>query len=88
MSSITEPVRVCVGYQYEPVRQYAVQPSSLNAFVLATRLATLRVVPSVPSRPTTVVTPASTSWDSFSGGTWLEKPPSPPPPVICTCWSI
>ena len=43
------------------------------------------VVPSVPMTPQTVVIPARNSWEGIMGGTRVAGPPSPPPPVRCTC---
>ena len=63
-------------------------PSSFNACVFATKFSTLLVVLSVPSRPTAVVMPASIKFESMISGTLVLKPPSPPPPVICTCLSM
>lgn len=43
-------------------------PSVSKALALASRLMTLRVVPSVPKRPQTVVTPAMVICESMSSG--------------------
>jgi len=47
-----------------------------------------RVTLSVPSVPTTVVMPAVVKSLSITSGVRVAKPPSPPPPIRWTCWSM
>eukprot|EP00961_Rhodomonas_salina_P203493 2745934-Rhodomonas_salina.3 len=56
------------------------------ATVLA-RLSTGRVIESVPSTPTTVLSPPCSISDRRAAGTLEPGPASPPPPVTCTCMS-
>ena len=57
-------------------------PSSCKPFALATRFVMVRVVPSVPSNPHTVVTPPVVISVSVISGVLVLGPPSPPPPRI------
>ncbi len=55
-------------------------PSSSIPLALASRADRSLASPSVPSVPTTVVTPAFVNVDRVISGVLVLKPPSPPPP--------
>jgi hypothetical protein len=70
------------------VWHHAEMPSAASPRAAATTSAGVRVRSSVPSTPTTVVTPARVNRESGTGGTRVWGPASPPPPVMWAWPSI
>src|SRR5690554_828406 len=63
-------------------------PSWRRPLAFIRRASRLRVIPSVPIPPITVVTPASSIWLRYIEGVREAGPPSPPAPAMCTWLSI
>lgn len=63
-------------------------PSFSSAWAFASRAVMSLPTPSVPIQPTTVVIPFRIRSPREASGVRVWKPPSPPPPMICSWLSI